>query len=420
MPIERTEFTSGLRVLTERMPGVRSVALGFWVLAGSRDEPPPISGSSHFLEHLLFKGTKTRTARQIAEAFDAVGGDVNAFTAKEYTCFYARLRDRDLPMAVEQLGDMMRRSVIRTSDFVAEKQVILEEINVHEDTPDDLIHDLFTETLWPSHPLGRPVLGTKRSIKAATRDQVHRFYRRHYVPGNVVVVGAGSLRHDALVDLVAEHLDAGTVRRRGPSAWNVRAAGDPPRASGRTLVRRRDTEQAHICVGTNGLPRTDPDRFAFGVANAALGGGMSSRLFQEIREKRGLAYSAYSYHSMYAEAGMFCAYAGTTPARAKEVLSIIRGELGDVAANGLTPAEFARAKGHMKGSLVLSMEDPSGRMSRLGKSEIGHGETLTMNQLLARIQAVTPDDVRRAAERVLSQPMTTTVLGPFSGKGALA
>ncbi len=420
MPIERTEFASGLRVVTERMPGVRSVTLGFWVLAGSRDEPPPISGSSHFLEHLLFKGTKARSARDIAEAFDAVGGDVNAFTAKEYTCFYSRVRDRDLPTAVDNLCDMIRNSVLRTADFEAEKQVILEEINVHEDTPDDLIHDLFNETLWPDHPLGRPILGTKRSIRAAGRDQVHRFYRKHYVPGNLVVVAAGNLRHDALVDLVARRLDAGRVRRRGPSAWKLRPGGAPPIPSGRSLVRKRDTEQAHICVGTSGLSRHDPDRFAFGVVNSAIGGGMSSRLFQEIREKRGLAYSVYSYHSMYAEAGLFCAYAGTTPGRAREVLSILRGELEDVAASGLADAEFERAKGHLKGSLVLSMEDPGGRMSRLGKSEISHGEILTMNQLLGRIQAVTRDDARRAAERVLSQPMSVTILGPFSRKDVLA
>ncbi|MGH2635580.1 MAG: M16 family metallopeptidase [Actinomycetota bacterium] len=413
MTIRRTEFGSGLRVITERMPGVRSVALGFWVLAGSRDEPPPISGSSHFLEHLLFKGTKTRSARDIAEAFDAIGGDVNAFTAKEYTCFYARIRDRDLPLAVDHLSDMVQHSVLRERDFVSERQVILEEINVHEDTPDDLIHDLFMEALWPDHPLGRPILGTKKSIKAATRDQVRRFYRRRYLPGNLVVVAAGNLHHDQLVELLASGMPVGAVRAEGPATWNLRKTGTPPPPSGRSLVKRRDTEQAHICVGTGGLSRSDPDRFAFGVVNNALGGGMSSRLFQEIREKRGLAYSVYSYHSMYAEAGLFCAYVGTTPGRAKEVLSIVRGELEDVAHKGLSPDEFERAKGHMKGSLVLSLEDPGGRMSRLGKSEISHGESLTVNQLLGRISAVTPEDARRASERVLSQPMTTTVLGPF-------
>jgi len=419
MPIRRTEFESGLRVVTERMPGVRSAALGFWVLAGSRDEPPRISGSSPFLEHLLFKGTKTRTARDIAEAFDAVGGDVNAFTAKEYTCFYSRVRDRDLPMAVDHLCDMLENSVIRRSDFEAERQVILEEIHMHEDAPDDLIHDLLNETLWPEHPLGRPILGTVQSITVATRDQVRRFYKRHYLPGSFVVVAAGNVQHDALIDLIRLHMDPGRVRSEGPSSWNRREPGSAPASSGRTLVKRRKTEQAHICIGTNGLSRTDPDRFAFGIVNNAFGGGMSSRLFQEIREKRGLAYSVYSYHTMYVEAGLFAAYAGTTPNRAREVLGILREQLADVAEGGLTEGEFERAKGHMKGSLVLSLEDPGGRMSRLGKSEISHGEILTVSQILQRIEAVTLDDARRVAKRVLSQPTALAVLGPFA-KGALA
>jgi predicted Zn-dependent peptidase len=401
------------------MPGVRSVALGFWVLAGSRDEPPPISGSSHFLEHLLFKGTTTRSAREIAEAFDAVGGELNAFTSKEHTTYYARVLDRDLPMAVEHLCDMLQRSVLRATDLEAERRVILEEINVHEDTPDDLVHDLFTETLWPGHPLGRRILGTRTSVQGSSRDQVRRFYRRHYVPGNLVVVATGSVRHEGLLELLDSFMQTGPVRSEGPSAFSLRVAGSPPEPSGRSLVKRRKTEQAHICIGTNGLSRQDPDRFALGVANNALGGGMSSRLFQEVREKRGLAYSVYSYHSMYAEAGLFCTYAGTTPARAQEVIDLIRRELRDFAEHGLTPEEFERAKGHMKGALVLSQEDPGGRMSRLGKSEIGHGEILTLTQTLRRIDAVTPGDVRRVAERVLSQPMSLTVLGPFA-KGQVA
>jgi predicted Zn-dependent peptidase len=419
MPIRRTEFGSGLRVVTERMPGVRSVALGFWVLAGSRDEPPPISGSSHFLEHLLFKGTKTRSARDIAEAFDAVGGELNAFTSKEHTTYYARVRDRDLPMAVEHLCDMLQRSVIRGPDLEAERRVILEEINVHEDTPDDLVHDLFTETLWPGHPLGRPVLGTRQSIEGASRDQVRRFYRRHYVPGNLVVVAAGNVQHDDLLGLLGSGMPTGPVRAEGPSTFSLRQAGSPPEPSGRSRIKRRKTEQAHICFGTNGVSRHDPDRFALGVVNNALGGGMSSRLFQEVRERRGLAYSVYSYHSMYAEAGVFCAYAGTTPARAQEVVDLIRHELDDAADQGLTAEEFERAKGHMKGALVLSQEDPGGRMSRLGKSEISHGEILTLSQTLRRIDAVTLEDAHRVAERVLSQPMSLTVLGPFA-KGQIA
>ncbi len=415
MPIRRTEFNSGLRVVTERMPGVRSVSLGFWVLAGSRDERPAISGSSHFLEHLLFKGTKTRTALDIAEEFDAVGGDLNAFTAKEYTCYYARVLDRDLEMAVDHLADMLQHTVIRKKDLDGERQVILEEINMHEDAPEDVVHDLFTETLWPEHPLGRPILGTVGTIEAATTGSVGRFYRAHYVPGNFVVAAAGNLRHEDLVALLRERMETGREVGRGePSVWNLRAPVRSPDPSGRSLTKRRKTEQANICLGTNGLPRSDPERFAFLIANTALGGGMSSRLFQEVREKRGLAYSVYSYHGQYTEAGVFACYAGCTPGRADEVIGLLRRELTDVANGGLSLEEFERAKGHVKGAMVLGLEDPGGRMSRLGKSEIAHGEILTVDQSLRRIEQVTLEDARAVAERVLSQPMTLTVLGPFA------
>jgi predicted Zn-dependent peptidase len=415
MAIERTEFDSGLRVVTERMPGVRSVTIGFWILAGSRDERPAISGSSHFLEHLLFKGTRTRSALDIAQAFDAVGGDVNAFTAKEYTCYHARVLDRDLEMAVDHLADMVQHSSLRTTDLDAERQVILEEIHIHEDSPEDVVHDLFTESLWPEHPLGRPVLGTVETIRAATRASVKRFYDRHYVPGRLVVAAAGNVRHDDLLRLLAERMDTGRQLRAGrPSTWSLRSGSvKEPRPSGTQRVKRKKTEQAHICIGTNGLRRSDPERFAFSIANTALGGGMSSRLFQEIREQRGLAYSVYSYHGQYAEVGMFTAYAGTTPASAPAVIGLMRAQIEDVRDDGLTVEEFERAKGHVKGSLVLALEDPGGRMSRLGKSEIAQGEILTVDQILRRVEAVTIDDARRVTRRVLSQPMTLTVLGPF-------
>jgi len=420
MSIERTEFSSGLRVVTERMPGVRSVSAGFWVLAGSRDERPAISGASHFLEHLLFKGTERRSARDIAEAFDAVGGDVNAFTAREFTCFYARVLDRDLEMAIDHLTDMVEHSVLRKADLDAERQVILEEINMHEDSPEDVVHDLFTATLWPDHPLGRPILGTKTTIEAATRQAINRFYRRFYVPGHLVVAAAGNVKHDDVVRMVTERMETGRELRAGePSPWSLRAPARPPKPSGGDLIKRRKTEQAHICLGTNGLARNDPDRFALLIVNTALGGGMSSRLFQEIREKRGLAYSVYSYPSQYTETGVFTTYAGTTPARTSDVIGLLRRELGEVRDGGLTREEFERAKGHVKGSTVLSLEDPGGRMSRLGKSEIAHGEILTVNESLRRIQEVSLDDARRVAERVLSQPMTLTVLGPFSAKALL-
>ena len=412
--IERTEFSSGLRVVTERMPSVRSVSIGIWVLAGSRDEAPKISGSSHFLEHLLFKGTKTRTALDIAEAFDAVGGDLNAFTSKEFTCYYARVLDRDLEMAVDHLADMLQNSIIRQPDLDAERQVILEEINMHEDSPDDVVHDLFTETLWPNHPLGRPILGTVGTIADATRARVAGYYRRHYIPRNFVISVAGNVRHEQVVKLFKDRMETGRALRAGQaSTWNLRRGGTPPSPSGKNLTKRRKTEQAHICLGTNGLARMDPDRFAFLIVNTALGGGMSSRLFQEIREKRGLAYSTYSYHGQFAEAGIFTAYAGTTPSRAQETVGLLRKELASMAADGLTQSEFDRAKSHVKGSIVLSLEDPGSRMSRLGKSEIAQGEILTLDQTLKRIDAVSLEGADLVAHRVLSQPMTLTVLGPF-------
>ena len=410
----RSEYGSGLRVITEEMPGTRSVAFAFWVGIGSRDERPAIAGSSHFLEHLLFKGTKTRTARQIAEAFDAMGGDLNAFSAKEYTCYYCRVLDRDLPTAIEFMADMIQNSEIAKVDVEAERLVILEEIHMHEDDPGDLIHDLFAETLWGAHPLGRPVLGTRETIGSISRAQIRGFYRSHYTSPRFVVAAAGNLRHEELCGLLERHVDTGP-RISTDARPKVRSAGGVPRVSPTRLVRNRKTEQAHICVGTSAFSRRDPERFAFGVVNSVLGGGMSSRLFQEVREKRGLAYSVYSYHSMFAETGMFAAYAGTTPSKAEEVLRIVRGQIEDVAAGGLTDEELARAKGHMKGSLVLSLEDTSGRMSRIGKSEVAQGEILSVDELLRRVDSVTREEAERAARRVFERPMALAVIGPFRG-----
>jgi predicted Zn-dependent peptidase len=409
--IRRTEYASGLRIVSEAMPAMRSIAFGIWVDVGSRDERPKIAGASHFLEHLLFKGTKRRTARAIAEAFDAVGGDLNAFTAKEYTCYYCRVSDQDLPMAVEFMSDMLQSSVLARADFEAERLVILEEINMRDDDPGDLIHDLFAETLWQGHPLGRPVLGTRETVTSVSRDQIARFYRKLYQPPHFVIAAAGNLDHDELCRLIEGEMETG-LRVSGKSR-DVRTGGDVPEAFGETTVRHRTTEQAHINVGTNGYSRKAPERFAFGAVNSALGGGMSSRLFQEIREKRGLAYSVYSYHTMFAETGLFSVYAGTTPARASDVLTIVRREMEDIASGGLTEDELERAKGHLKGSLVLSLEDTSGRMSRIGRSEIAHGEILSVDELLARTDAVTKQDAERSAQEVFGRPLALAVIGPF-------
>jgi predicted Zn-dependent peptidase len=411
---ERTELAGGLRILTERMPSVRSVTLGIWAGVGSRDETPRLAGASHYLEHLLFKGTARRSAREIAEVMDAVGGEMNAFTFKEYTCFYARTLDRDLALAVDVLVDMVRDSKLAKADVEAERTVILEEIAAANDVPEDLVHDLFAEVLFGGHPLGRPVLGTVESIQAMPRDAVARYWRRHYTPGNLVVAAAGSCHHDEVVELVGKAFgDLGTGGPAGPRAERKEA-----RFAGGVRVRRKPTDQAHVVLGCPGMSRSDPRRFALGALNIAFGGGMSSRLFQEVREKRGLVYSIGSYAGQYSETGSFAVYAGAAPKRIHEVLRVVRDETERVVADGLTEQELDRAKGHFKGSLVLGLEDTSSRMSWLGKSELTRGEILSVDEVIRRVDAVTMADVRAVAKEVLGGgPRALALIGPFDPDG---
>jgi predicted Zn-dependent peptidase len=412
--VERTDLDSGIRILTETMPEVRSVTLGVWVGVGSRDEPTEIGGVTHWLEHLLFKGTNTRTARDIAVTFDQVGGELNAFTAKEFTCFYARTLDADTGTAVEVVADMLQHSLIREEDVLSERQVVLEEISMHEDQPDDIIHDVFLETLWGAHPLGRRVLGSTETIQAMTRDQIDAYYRLHYRPGNLVIAAAGSLTHDAIVEAVQKAFrDAPPSPQRG-----VRAGEQAPAIRPGFTVVPRKTEQAHLVYGTGGISRNDDRRWALGVLNIVLGGGMSSRLFQEVREKRGWVYSIYSMHSSFADTGTFDIYAGTAPERARDVLEITRAEIDAIIADGLTDEEIERGKGHLKGNLVLGLEDTSGRMSRLGKGELCHGEILTPDEIVSRIDGVTTDDVSAVAAELLGrQPWALAVIGPETEDG---
>ena len=407
MIFSRSVLPSGIRVLTERMPEVRSVSIGFWIGVGSRDEPAPLQGSSHFLEHLLFKGTEKRGAREIAEAFDAVGGEANAFSAKEYTCVYGRVLDKDLPMAADYLADMVRNAILRPEDVASERKVILEEIAMHEDTPDDLVHDVFAEALFGTHPLGREVMGTVQTVNAISPESLRCFHHNNYHPHNTVVAAAGNVDHEEVVSWI-EAFFPGDQRRSEPRAPDV-----PTASRGVTVVRRK-TEQAHIVVGGLGYSRQDPDRFAWGVLDNLLGGGMSSRLFQEIREKRGLAYSVYSYRSMFSETGLYAIYAGTAPASAKEVLQLIGEEMDRLVTDGITEDELERAKGHTRGGIVLGLEDPSSRMSRLGKSELIRGEILSIDELVARVDAVTLDDVNRVGRELLAPGgRVLTVVGPF-------
>jgi len=395
------------------MPTVRSVAFGIWVGVGSRDETPGLAGASHYLEHLLFKGTKRRSALDIAAVMDAVGGEMNAFTAKEYTCYYARVLDSDLPLAVDVVADMVTSSLIATDDVESERGVILEEIAMHDDAPDDIVHDAFAKAIFGDHPLGRPVLGTVESITAVSRSSINGYYRRRYKPSQMVVAVAGNLDHNKVVRLVRKAF-AGFLDDTSAAPAEPRAGRSGPPVLGGVQVTRRPTEQANLVLGTGGLSRTDERRFALGVLNNALGGGMSSRLFQEVRERRGLAYSVYSYHSQYADTGLFGIYAGCAPSRVNQVLSLCREQLDAVASKGITAEEIARGKGQLKGSLVLGLEDTGSRMSRLGKGELVYGEQLTVDEVIDRIDAVTPDDVRDVATDVLaSGTLGLAVIGPF-------
>jgi predicted Zn-dependent peptidase len=409
--VQRTVLPNGLRILTEAVPAMRSVSVGIWVGVGSRDETPAMGGASHFLEHLLFKGTKRRSALDISAEIEAVGGETNAFTTKEYTCYYARVLDADLPLAVDVMGDLVTSSVLAESDVETERGVILEEIAMHDDEPDDEVHDLLARALFGDHPLGRQVSGTAETISALTRKQIHGFYRRRYTPPQLVVAAAGNLDHDALVKLVQ-----GTPLADGPAAdpAPLRRRSGVTVHGGQIVVRDKDTEQAHLVLGGRGLGRLDERRFTLGVLNNSLGGGMSSRLFQEIRERRGLAYSVYSYTSQYADAGVLAVYAGCAPGKVDEVLDLTRAELARIAKDGLTEVEVARGRGMTKGALVLGLEDTGSRMTRLGKGELLYGELLSVDDLLARVEAVGTEQVRAVAGELLGAPMSLAVVGPFA------
>ena len=406
--IGRTRCASGLRVVTEALPELRSVTLGAWVGSGARDEQGAEWGASHFLEHLLFKGTGQRSAREIAEAIESVGGEMNAFTTHEQTVFYVRVPDVQLEPAFDVLADVLWHPAFRLDDVESERRVILEEIGMRDDTPDDLVHDLFASAIFPDHPLGREVLGSDASIAAMTRDNIAAYHAAHYRPSNVVFAAAGNLTHDAVLELV----DA-----RFPSADGVRPPRPRPEAAAAqpVVVLNRDTEQTHVVTGVRAPAALDPDRYALTVVNQVLGGGMSSRLFQEIRETRGLAYSVFSYHASFDDAGYLAIYAGTAPEHVPETLAVIDAELDRLVKEGLSDSEIAAAKGHLVGSLAMSLETSASRMRRLGRSELIEGEIPSLEELVTRVDAVTPDDVARVVDRVFADaPRTLAVVGPHS------
>jgi predicted Zn-dependent peptidase len=394
------------------MPGVRSASVGIWVPVGSRDETPALAGTSHFLEHLLFKGTSRRSALDIANAMDAVGGEFNAFTEKEHTCYYATVLDRDLPLALDIVADVVLDATLTAADVDVERGVVLEEIAMRDDDPADLVHDEFAMALFGDRPLGRPILGSEDSIHALTRRQIHGYYRRRYTTDAMVVSVAGNVEHDAVLRLVRRAFAGRLDETRSYPTRTVTA--DRSQTPGRAVhVVPDETEQANLVLGCYGLSRHDPRRFAIGVLSAALGGGMSSRLFQRIREERGLAYSVYSFSSSYSDSGMFGVYAGCQPGKTDEVLSLIVAELDAAARGELTADEIERGKGQMRGATVLGLEDAGSRMTRIGKSETIYGEVLGVDELLARIDVVTPTDVAELADDLLNRPRCLTVVGPF-------
>jgi predicted Zn-dependent peptidase len=411
--VERTELPGGLRVLTETMPGVLSATVGIWVGVGSRDESPGLAGSSHFLEHLLFKGTRSRTALEIATAMDAVGGEMNAFTAKEHTCYYANVLASDLPLAVTLLGDLVTDALNTAPDLESERTVVLEEIAMRDDEPSDAVHDLYAETLFGDTQLGRSVLGTVESIESLSRDDVDGWYRQRYAAPSIVVAAAGRVDHQQVLDLV---IAAFGERLAGPARPEPLRRGEdvvPTGPARPTGLIRRTTEQTHLLLGGIGMGRLDDRRYAAAVLDTAVGGGMSSRLFQEIREKRGLVYSVGSALTHYAGTGSFSVYAGCSPKRVPEVLRLVRAELAAVAEAGLTAEEVARGRGQLKGGMVLGLEDTGSRMSRLGKSELSYGEYLPVREVLDRLEAVDTDQVREVAADLLTRDTCLAVVGPY-------
>jgi predicted Zn-dependent peptidase len=416
MSVKRFVHTSGLRIVTEEVPSVRSAAVGIWVNVGSRDETPAVAGASHFLEHLLFKGTSRRSALEISSSIEAVGGEMNAFTSKEYTCFYARVIDTDLPMAIDVVSDLITSSIVSALDVDAERKVVLEEIAMRDDDPSDLVHDLYAETYYGDTQLGRPILGTVDSIKSMSRNAVFNYYKKRYLPQDLVVAVAGNIKHKKVVEMVERALSA-------DGFLDVKGA---PQIRGNEIMRKvkqrpvgiitRKTEQAHMFYGMEGVARHDDRRFAMGILASALGGGMSSRLFQEIREKRGLAYSVYAYAQQFAGSGQIGFYAGCNPTKAIEVIEIIRQVLSDVAEHGMTHEEINRAKGAVKGSLVLSQEDSGSRMSRIGKNEIVYGHVMGFDEILQEISSVTHEDVRKVASEFLTKTPTLALVGPFKSE----
>jgi predicted Zn-dependent peptidase len=408
--IETSVLPCGIRLVTETMADVRSVGVAYWVGTGSRDEPDELAGASHFLEHLLFKGTERRSAAAIAEELDEVGGDCNAFTTKEFTSFYVRLLSEHLPLGLDILSDIMWAPALRPEDVDAERTVILDEILMHADEPADLAGERWQAALFPGHALGRDTLGTASSVQRIDRDDIRTFFDLHYRPANMVVSVAGDCTHDAAAAELEQRF-AGGAGENGAGTRPTRIAPGPDTVA--LDVVRRSTEQAHLVYGVRSVSRFDDRRWALSVLNHVLGGGLSSRLFQKVREQRGLAYSVWSERAAYQDSGSLAVVVGTAPEHIDEVLEIVNAEFDLLAAEGVTDRELAVAKGNLRAEMLLSNEDSGARMSRLGASMLLHGEVLTVDEVLARIDGIEKADVLAVAQELALAPRTLTAVGPF-------
>ena len=407
--VTREVLPSGLRLVTERMPHVRSVSIGVWLARGSRHEPEAQSGIAHFVEHMLFKGTATRSAEDIAQTIDSIGGQMDAFTAKEYASYYIKVLDEHLPFAVEVLSDIVMNPALSPEDIEREKKVVLEEIKMVEDTPDDLVHELFTENFWANHPLGRPILGTKETVESLSQEGLRKYFQGVYTAPNLIVAAVGNVDHQRVRDLIGRAFDA-------LPTTSEPITEEPPRVVPRTVIRNKELEQSHVCLGTVGYRQDHADRYNSYVMNTILGGSMSSRLFQNVREKRGLAYAVFSGLSAYRDAGSMTIYAGCANNAVGELIDVVIAELRRMKDELLPEAELQRAKDHLKGSLMLNLESTSSRMSHLARQEIYFERQFGLDETLEGVERVTRDDIQRVARELFADDaLAATVLGAVNG-----
>ncbi len=401
--IKRYTLDNGLRVIVEPIPTVRSVALGIWVGTGSRYENPENNGISHFIEHMFFKGTSNRTAQEIAEVFDSIGGNVNAFTSKEYTCYYAKVLDEHVELGLETLSDMFFNSTFDSSELERERNVVVEEIKMYEDTPDDQVHDLISKASYGDHPLGYAILGTEGVLNKITRDTIKNYLDTNYTIESTVITIAGNVSEN-IVELIGKYFNVFDKNK------NADISITKPVFQASTIIKTKKTEQAHLSFALPGLPVSDPNNYSLVLLNNIIGGSMSSRPFQEVREKRGLAYSVFSYHSSYQDNGLYTIYAGTAPNQVDDVVDIIQNILTDVKTNGIQEKEIIKGKEQLKGSLMLSLESTNGRMSRLGKNELLLGKHLTLDEILDKINNVSLDTVKKVIDQVLIHPLSFAMI----------